>query len=264
MLVDSHCHLNKLDLSAFDGQIVNILNQARSDGVQHFLCVCITPDDMPELEALASTHPDITISTGLHPNEVAKHLISEKRLATLAKHPKCIALGETGLDYFRTEGEELIKIQQDSFRAHIRAGIALNKPIIIHTRQAASDTLQIMREENAQKIGGVMHCFSENLDVAMQAIDLDFYISFSGIVTFKNAVTPQEVAQKIPLDRILIETDAPYLAPTPHRGKPNHPAWVKYVAKKIAELRNCSLETVAKATTENFYRCFNLEKKSEN
>jgi TatD DNase family protein len=185
--------------------------------------------------------------------------VTAKLLCEMAANPSCIAIGETGLDYYRTKTQEAQDIQRLRFREHIKAALTMSKPLIIHTREAAEDTLKILEEENAKAIGGVMHCFSENLDIALRAIDLNFYISFSGIVTFKNATTLQEVAQKVPLERILIETDSPYLAPVPFRGQQNHPALVKYVAEAIATLRGIEYEAVAKATTDNFYRCFRLK-----
>ncbi len=257
-LIDSHCHLNQLDLSAFDGSLDKALDEARAVGVKHFLCVCITPDDGTVLHELSARYPDISMSIGVHPNEVVQHALTYEALYELADTPDCIAIGETGLDYFRTETPEACEAQRDSFRAHIRVARELKKPLIIHTRAAAEDTLKIMEEEKADEIGGVMHCFSENWDIARRALDLNFYISFSGIVTFKNAHVLHDVAKKVPLDRILIETDAPYLAPTPNRGKPNHPAWVRYVAEAVSKLRETSLETIARETTANFYRCFRV------
>lgn len=262
MLVDSHCHLNRLDLSDFDNNLDNALDAARAAGVRHFLCVSVMPDDAELLNKLATQYADVSISVGVHPNEASEHALDTDALEALASHPDCIAIGETGLDYFRTTGDEALEIQQESFRTHINVAKSLKKPLIIHTRDAAEDTLNLMKEEGADEIGGVMHCFSENLDIAKRAIDLNFYISLSGIVTFKNALLLQEVAQKVPLDRLLIETDSPYLAPTPYRGKPNHPALVYYVAKKISELRSLSFETIAEETTKNFYRCFNLRQTS--
>ncbi|MDF1677336.1 MAG: TatD family hydrolase [Legionellaceae bacterium] len=257
-IIDSHCHLNQLDLTAFGGSLDAALDEARAAGVKHFLCVCITPEDALILSELNKRYTDVSISIGVHPNDVTEHALDTDTLKTLANTPGCIALGETGLDYFRTETAEAIKMQHESFRTHIRVARALNKPLIIHTRAAAEDTLQIMKEEKADEIGGVMHCFSENWDIAQRAIDLNFYISFSGIVTFKNAHVLHDVAKKAPLDKILIETDAPYLAPTPNRGKPNHPAWVKHVAEALAQLRETSYETIARETTANFYRCFQV------
>lgn len=258
MLVDSHCHLNFLDLTDFNHDITNVLAQAKANDVGHFLCVCVDLADYPQLEKLAMEHSNINISVGVHPNSDLEFPIASQLLCDLAVNPYCIAIGETGLDYYRTHSEEAREAQRDRFREHIKAALHTSKPLIIHTREAAEDTLALMREEGADQIGGVMHCFAESLDVARKAIDLNFYISFSGIVTFKNATALQEVAQQIPLNRILIETDSPYLAPVPFRGKQNHPALVKYVAEALAELRGISVDEIAKSTTQNFYNCFNL------
>ncbi|KTD00792.1 TatD family hydrolase [Fluoribacter gormanii] len=258
MLVDSHCHLNFLDLSDFKNDMANVLAQAKENDVQHFLCVCVELNDYPKLEQLAAEYPDISISVGVHPNTEMEFPVTSQMLCDLAANPACIAIGETGLDYYRTHTEEAREVQRNLFREHIKAALKSSKPLIIHTRQAAEDTIALMAEENAQKIGGVMHCFAESLDIAHKAMDLNFYISFSGIVTFKNAIALQEVARKVPLDRILIETDAPYLAPVPYRGKQNHPALVKYVAQAIADLRNMTFDEIAEITTNNFYTCFRL------
>lgn len=260
MLVDSHCHLNFLDLTDFNNDMSEVLDKAHNNGVHHFLCVCVELSDYPQLERLASDYPNISISVGVHPNSEMEHPVTAKMLCDLAANPACIALGETGLDYYRTDTEEAQEVQRSRFREHIKAALITSKPLIIHTRQAAEDTLLLMEKENAQKIGGVMHCFSENLDIARRAIELNFYISFSGIVTFKNATMLQEVARQIPLDKILIETDSPYLAPVPFRGKQNHPALVKHVAEAIASLRGMDYEEIAEITTNNFYTCFNLKK----
>lgn len=257
-LVDSHCHLNQLDLTAFDGNLDNVMLEARAVGVKHCLCVCITSQDVPVLHKLVARYPNVSMSVGVHPNEVVSDPIDYEKLYELASSKACIAIGETGLDYYRTESDDTCELQRQRFREHIRVARELKKPLIIHTRQAAEDTLKIMQEEGADDIGGVMHCFSENWDIAQRALDLNFYISFSGIVTFKNAKILHDVAQKVPLDKMLIETDSPYLAPVPHRGKPNHPAWVQHVAQAISELRNVSYETIAHTTTENFYRCFHV------
>lgn len=259
MIVDSHCHLNFIDLTEFNQDMNEVLAKAQKNDVEHFLCVCVELDDYPKLEQLAKDHSNISISVGVHPNTEMDIPVTAEMLINLANNPSCIAIGETGLDYYRTEDESFKIMQRIRFREHIKASIATKKPLIIHTRNAAEDTLAIMREEQAQKIGGVMHCFAESLDIAWQSIDLNFYISFSGIVTFKNASTLQHVAKEIPLERILIETDSPYLAPAPFRGKQNHPALVKYVAQSIAELRGISYEEVAQVTTENFYRCFGIK-----
>ena len=259
-LVDSHCHLNLINLNEFDNCIDNVIRHARAVGIEHMLCVCVEPDDLPALYQLANANSDISISVGVHPNTVLSEELDAAKLEALALFPSCIAMGETGLDYYRTEEDFAREQQGRRFREHIRAAIASEKPLIIHTREAAEDTLRLMREEKAETIGGVMHCFSENWDIARQALDLNFYISFSGIVTFKNAIALKEVLKKVPLDRILIETDSPYLAPVPFRGKQNHPALVKYVAEAISELCNIDYETIALQTTENFYRCFRLKR----
>ncbi|KTD16061.1 TatD family hydrolase [Legionella jordanis] len=259
MLVDSHCHLNFIDLTEFNNDLGNLLERAKENGVHHFLCVCVELTDYPSLRKLAEHYENISISVGLHPNSEVNEEPNSNILYELAQHPNCIAIGETGLDYYRTEHADRINNQKERFRTHIRTALASKKPLIVHTRQAAEDTLQIMAEEKAADVGGVMHCFAENWDVAQKAMDLNFYISFSGIVTFKNATLLHEVAKKVPLDRMLIETDSPYLAPVPYRGKQNHPALVKYVAEAIADLRQTSYEEIAHHSTQNFYRCFNLK-----
>ena len=260
MLVDSHCHLNFLDLADFNNDLSVVLSQAHANDVTHFLCVCVELSDYPMLEQLAIDYPNINISVGVHPNTEMDYPLTAKVLCDLAANPACIAIGETGLDYYRTSTDEAQEVQRARFREHIKAALIMSKPLIIHTRQAAEDTLLLLQEENAQQIGGVMHCFAEDLEIANRAMALNFYISFSGIVTFKNATVLHKVAKEIPLDKILIETDSPYLAPVPFRGKQNHPALVKYVAQTIAQLRGISYEEVATTTTDNFYRCFNLEK----
>ena len=259
MLVDSHCHLNLLDLNEFDHDLNHVIDQAHANGVEHMLCVCVELNDVPLLYKIAERYSDVSISVGVHPNTEMADEPDAKHLDALARHPACIAIGETGLDYYRTETDTARQLQRSRFREHIRGALMSSKPLIIHTRQAAEDTLSVMAEENAANIGGVMHCFSEDWEVAQRALDSNFYISFSGIVTFKNVKLLHEVAKKVPMDRILIETDSPYLAPVPFRGKQNHPALVKHVALALSELRGESYETIAARTTENFYRCFNLE-----
>lgn len=256
MLIDSHCHLNFIDLTDFNNDLNQVISRARELGVVHFLSVCVELNDYPILCQIAETYPDISISVGLHPNSLIAVEPTADQLVNLAKHPACIAIGETGLDYYRTETASAQEIQKLRFRAHIQASLASSNPLIIHTRQAAKDTLLLMKEERAEDIGGVMHCFAEDWDVAKRALDMNFYISLSGIVSFKNATALHEVAKKIPKDRLLIETDSPYLAPVPYRGKQNHPALVKYVALALSELRQVSYEEIAQQTTENFYRCF--------
>ncbi|MCC5792514.1 MAG: TatD family hydrolase [Legionellaceae bacterium] len=259
MFIDSHCHLNMLDLTDFNQDLQQVLEAAQQNQVSKFLCVSVELADHEILSAIAKQYPQVYFSVGIHPNGHHQPLEDAEILTRLAaSYSQCIAIGETGLDYYREEQAAMLDVQRTSFRQHIHTAKELGKPLIIHTRHAAEDTLRIMREENAADIGGVMHCFAEDWEVAQKALDLNFYISFSGIVTFKNAKVLQEVAQKVPADRMLIETDSPYLAPVPFRGKQNHPALVKHVAEKLAELRGESLTTIAQQTTENFYRCFRL------
>ena len=220
----------------------------------HALCVSVTLDKFPEVLSLAEQYDNFYASVGVHPDYENINEPSVDLLCRLAQHPKVVAIGETGLDYFRLSGD--LEWQRNRFRTHIRAAILADKPLIIHTRNAVDDTLRIMQEEDAHQTGGVMHCFTESLEMAEAAIEMGFYISFSGIVTFKNTTQLKEVAQKIPLDKILVETDSPYLAPVPFRGKINQPAYVKYVAQEIANLRGISLEAVMQATTQNFFNLF--------
>ena len=256
--VDSHCHLNMLDLKDFNGDLANVLSAARNFGVKKFLCVSVEPEDNSQLNAIADKFDDVYTSFGIHPNtELASELLTSD-IVDKAAHPSCIAIGETGLDYYRVDQIAAQENQRNRFRAHIRAAIETNKPLIIHTRHAAEDTMAILKEENADTIGGVMHCFAEDWDVAKKALDLNFYISFSGIVTFKNATNLHDVATKVPADRFLIETDSPYLAPVPNRGQQNHPALVKYVAERLATLRGVDIASIAKQSTANFYRCFKI------
>ncbi|WP_133127100.1 TatD family hydrolase [Legionella nagasakiensis] len=257
-LIDSHCHLQSIDLSDFADGMDEIIRQAQNNGVQSLLCVCVESDDLPLLYKLADRYPTIKISVGIHPNAQVSDEPKANQLVAMANHPACIAIGETGLDYYRTVDETIKRMQRLRFREHIQAALLSKKPLIIHTREASDDTLYLLAEEHAAEIGGVMHCFTETWDVACRALDLGFYISFSGIVTFKNATQLHEVAKKVPSDRLLIETDSPYLAPVPFRGKQNHPALVKYVAQALSELRQTNYETIAQQTTENFYRCFKL------
>ncbi len=253
MYVDSHCHLAFPELA---GDIDAVLARMQKAGVGLALSVCTRLEEFPRIHALALRDPRIFASIGVHPDTIDGEEPTVERLVELAAEPRVIAIGETGLDYYRLK--EPLDWQRDRFRTHIRAARAAGKPLIIHTRAAAEDTLSIMREERADQAGGVMHCFTESLDVARAAIDLGFYISFSGIVTFKNARELQAVARQIPLERLLIETDAPYLAPVPHRGKTNEPAFVPAVARKVAELHGRCIEAVATSTKNNFFRCFNV------
>lgn len=256
MLIDSHCHLDCIDLTEFNHSMDELLDAAHNNDVSHFLCVSIELDHYDKLIELAERYPQISISAGVHPNTEMESPLEKSQLINLADHPDCIAIGETGLDYYRNEGD--MTWQQQRFATHIDVAIETGKPLIIHTRQASDDTIAMMKECHADKIGGVMHCFSESWEVAKQALDLGFYISFSGIVTFKNAKELQQVAKKVPLDRMLIETDSPYLAPTPFRGKQNHPALVKYVASYLSQLLDLPYDQLAKLTTDNFNHCFRL------
>jgi TatD DNase family protein len=257
--IDSHCHINFPDLVA---NISDVLAQMRQNKVVSALCVSVNLADFPQVLALAEQYPHIFASVGVHPDYEGVEEPDVERLVGLAQHPKVIAIGETGLDYFRLKGD--LEWQRARFRTHIRAARASGKPLIIHTREAAADTLRIMAEENAAEAAGVMHCFTETWEMAEAALAMGFYISFSGIVTFKNAKQLKEVAQRVPLDRILIETDSPYLAPVPYRGKLNQPAYVKHVAEEIALLRGIGLDEVGQRTTENFERLFKLEKAFSN
>ena len=251
MFVDSHCHINFPELeNIFD----EVLENMRQNEVSHALCVSVNLEDFPQVRLLAERHDHIYASVGVHPDHESDAEPTEELLVKLAEHPKVIAIGETGLDYFRLKGD--LEWQRTRFRTHIRAARKCRKPLIVHTREAAQDTLRLMDEEGAAEAGGVMHCFTESLEVARAAIEMNFYISFSGIVTFKNATSLRDVARHIPLDRILIETDSPYLAPVPYRGKLNQPAYVKHVAEEIAALRGISLEEAGRATTDNFRRLF--------
>ena len=255
VLVDSHCHLDQLDLTKYAGDLSKALSYADEQGVKHFLCVATTLKEFPTILQIANTYPNISASVGLHPNETdISHEPDAAELAKLAEDKKVVAIGETGLDYFRSSGE--IEWQRERFRQHIQAAKIAKKPLIIHTRQAREDTLRILKEEDASSVAGVMHCFTEDWDTAKAALELGFVISFSGIVTFQNAKDLQEVAKKVPLDRLLIETDSPYLAPVPHRGTPNEPAYVRYVAEYIAQLRGISVVELAEQTTKTFFTVF--------
>ena len=250
-LVDSHCHLDFPDLAAdLDG----ILARMADNGVERAMCISVNLPDLPRVIALAERHHQLWATVGVHPDYEDTPEPSVDELVRLADHPRVLAIGETGLDYFRLTGD--LEWQRQRFRTHIRAARQVGKPLVIHTRRASADTLRIMEEEGAAEVGGVMHCFTESQAVADAAIAMNFVISFSGIVTFKNARDLQAVAQTIPLDCMLVETDSPYLAPVPHRGKTNQPAWVRHVAEFIADLRGVAPEVIAEATTANFERVF--------
>jgi TatD DNase family protein len=260
--VDSHCHLDMLDLSDFDQQMDNVIRQAEDNQVTDILSISVDLKSFPRILETSKKYPNVHVSVGLHPCHSPELLVSKEELNILASDPKVIAIGETGLDYYMNDGncplDEAFLWQQERFRTHIRTAIETQKPLIIHTRDAKDDTLKILAEEHAEKIGGIMHCFVEDLETAEKALELGFYISFSGIVTFKNARSIQEVARAVPDDRILIETDSPYLAPVPMRGKKNQPAYVAYVAEFLAQLRETSVEHIAHITSENYFRLFKL------
>jgi TatD DNase family protein len=258
MYVDSHCHLDRVDLGPYGNRFDIFMEETRRAGVERMLCVSINLRVYPAMRQLVEGYSDTSISVGVHPNEDGEPETSETELAAFARDPRVIAVGETGLDYhYHSPGES--EWQRERFRAHIRAARAVGKPLIIHTREARSDTLRILREENAGEVGGVMHCFTEDWETARQALDLGFHISLSGIVTFRNADSLRDVARKVPADRYLIETDSPYLAPIPHRGKPNYPAYVRYVAECLATVRQIPEQRIAEQTARNFLALFRLE-----
>ncbi len=252
MLVDSHCHL---DFPELRQRLPELLDNMAAARVEHALCISVTLEDWPGVAALATAHPRrLSASVGVHPDSADVQEPTVTQLVELAGSEGIVGIGETGLDYFRASGD--LAWQRERFRTHIRAARECGKPLIIHTRAARQDTLRIMREERAAEAGGVMHCFTEDWDTASAALDLGFHISISGIVTFKNAATVRDVASRVPLERLLVETDSPYLAPVPNRGKTNEPAWVAHVAAAVAEVRGIALEELAAATTANYYRLF--------
>lgn len=256
MIVDSHCHLDRLDLTDHDGSLESALTSARDKGVGHFLCVCIDLEHFDDVLTIAKSHTDICASVGVHPTSEDVEEPSLEKLIHLASDENVVAIGETGLDFYRQPEKPTWQIER--FETHIEAAKATNKPLIIHTRMAREDTIASMKTAGADQAGGVMHCFTEDWEMAKKAIDLNFYISFSGIVTFKNATELKEVAKKVPLDRMLIETDSPYLAPVPHRGKSNEPAYVYHVAEYLSELKGVPFETLAQQTTDNYTKLFGI------
>lgn len=266
-LVDSHCHLDMLKLDKLPtgeaGGLAAVLAIAEEAGVKHFLCVNVHPDQLSNLRQLTQGFNNVSLSVGLHPgNHSTERSISSpitaEELIEAGKAEDIVAIGETGLDYYYTS--DFKQEQQASFQAHLDAALALDKPVIVHTREAGKDSLEQLKPFTEQGGRGVIHCFTEDLDFARQAIGMGLYISFSGILTFKNATDLQAVAKQLPLDRLLVETDAPYLAPVPYRGKQNQPAYVKEVAQYLADLKGQSLEFIAQQTTENFLRLFNTVK----
>ncbi len=254
MLVDSHCHLDRIDLEPFDGSLDKALSSARESGVSQFLCVAINIDNQPAVNKIAESYPDVHASVGIHPLYTKGQSIDLQYLVEQSKHEKIVAIGETGLDYYYDEASK--GAQLSLFKTHVQASVETGLPLIIHTRDARQDTLDILCEGQAEKSGGVLHCFTESLEMAESAMKMGFYISFSGIVTFRNAEELRKVAKKIPADRILVETDSPYLTPVPFRGKPNSPRHVADVARCVAELRGENYEDFCEQTTKNYKRLF--------
>lgn len=255
MYIDSHCHIDTIDLvPEHDGNMDLLMAEIKAAQVSHMLCVCIDLETLPNIQALVQKYDNISYSVGIHPNTELSNEPTNEILLNLAQDKKCVAIGETGLDYYRNEGD--MTWQQERFKTHIEVSNQLDKPLIVHTRNAADDTVEVLKSSAAKQ--AVMHCFAEDWHIAKQCLDLGYYISLSGIVTFKNAYQVHEVAKKVPLDRLLIETDSPYLAPMPYRGKQNRPSWVAYVCQKIAELRGMENEDVAEITSTNFRQLFRI------
>lgn len=260
MYVDSHCHLDRVDLSPYGGDIDRLMAATAEAGVSHLLCVSIDLDQYPVMRRLLDPYPQVAFSVGVHPNERGEDTRrtgpAVEELVALAHDRRVVAIGETGLDYYYGQGD--VEWQRRRFRTHIAAALACGKPLIIHSRDAREDSIRLLREEGAEAVGGVLHCFTETWEMAQQGLDLGFYVSFSGIVTFKNAGALRDVARQVPLDRLLIETDAPYLAPVPFRGKPNEPRLVTHVASCLAALREMSVAELAAATSANYHRLFGI------
>ena len=257
MFIDSHCHL---DFEEFSTQLDEILLNMKDAHVDKALCISVDVVDYPKVLDLATRYEHLYATVGVHPDYEDTIEPTKEWLVEQAKHPKVLAIGETGLDYYRMHDRSYHELewQRDRFRTHISAAIESQKPLIIHTRSASEDTIRILKEEGADSVAGVMHCFTESKEVAKAAMDLGFYISFSGIVTFKNALEIKETCQFVPLDRLLIETDSPYLAPVPHRGKTNQPAWVSHVAQYVAQLKGVSVEVIGQVTSQNFHQLFKI------
>jgi TatD DNase family protein len=265
MFVDSHCHLDRLDAATHDGNLAAALDAARARDVRQFLAIAVTLDDVPALADIGRAHDDVVISAGVHPLHQVAEEPSIEAIKEVAERFEVVAIGEAGLDYHYLHPDRVDclpvpvpsrEVQRERFRRQLIAATELELPVIVHTRDAREDTLALIREHSDPAVGGVLHCFTEDLDMAREAVRHGFYISLSGIVTFRNAESLRDVARHVPLDRLLVETDSPYLAPVPHRGKPNEPAWVVEVAECIAETRGISVDEVAMQTTANFYRLF--------
>ncbi len=256
MLIDSHCHLDRIDLKPYQNDFSCFMEVSQQQGIEHMLSIAIDMESYSTMYDLVEVYPQISVTVGVHPNVIEGREPSLDELLALGQDEKVIGIGETGLDYFRSEGD--LEWQKQRFVNHISVAKQLKKPLIIHTRDAKEDTLKILQQENAAEVGGIIHCFTEDWEFAKQALDLNFYISFSGIVTFNNAKEIQNVAKKVPADRFLIETDSPYLAPVPFRGKPNYPIYVRHVAECVANLRGSTLSTIAQQSTGNFRHLFKL------
>lgn len=254
MLTDSHCHLDRIDLKPYNGDLNAALDAARERGIRQFLCIGVSLENRETVVDIARQYPDVYASVGVHPCDVESGTATVEQLVEWGGAPEVIGLGETGLDYHYAEQTK--ELQQESFALHLKAGAQAGLPIIVHTREAREDTLALIREHGSTEHAGVLHCFTETWDMASQALDLGYYISLSGIVTFNSAKALREVAKQIPLDRLLVETDSPYLAPVPHRGKSNEPQYVREVAEFVADLRGMPVEKLAEQTTENFHRLF--------
>lgn len=258
MIVDSHCHLDRLNLTPYNGDLAAAVNAAHERGIQQMLCIGISLENIPTVIDIANTYPGVVASVGVHPCDVKEGTASEAQLIEWASRPKVVALGETGLDYhYETESKEL---QHQSFALHLDVGNKIGLPVVVHTREAKADTLMLIKQHGSLEHSGVLHCFTEDWEMAKAALDLNYYISISGIVTFKNAEQIREVVRNMPLDRLLVETDSPYLAPVPYRGKPNEPKYVREVAQYVADIRGLPLQALADQTTENFYRLFTKAK----
>lgn len=258
MLIDSHCHLDRLKLDPYSGDLSAAIAAAHARGIQQMLCIGISLENIQTVIDIAQAHPRVVASVGVHPCDVKEGAATAEQLINWASQPKVVALGETGLDYhYETESKD---IQHESFALHLGVGKQLGLPVVVHTREAKADTLSLIKEHGSLESSGVLHCFTEDWEMAKAALDLNYYISISGIVTFKNAEQIRDVVRNMPIDRLLVETDSPYLAPIPYRGKPNEPKYVREVAQFVADVRGMPLEDLAQKTTENFYRLFNKAK----
>ncbi|MFA6409753.1 MAG: TatD family hydrolase [Gammaproteobacteria bacterium] len=260
MLIDSHCHLDKLNLDQYNGKLELALQAALDVGVQKILCPGVDFAGLDQVLAIAHAHSDMVYAAvGSHPTEDVGLVFTVEEIIAKAKDPLVVAIGETGLDFYE-RGETLSDKEKDAqrqcFRSHIQAALVLQKPLVIHSRNAGLEVLQILTEEGASAVGGVLHCFADNMEIAEKAVEMGFFLGISGIVTFKNAKTLQEIVAKIPLSSLLLETDAPFLAPDPYRGKPNEPSYLPYIAEKIAKIKGISLKDVAEQTSKNFFRIF--------